>query len=83
MADISKIVLPNGNIYNIKDTTARAAIEAFAGSNAVIFMGVSSTALTDGGNQNPTVNEETVTTKSPGQLYFYGTQEYVYGNDST
>ena len=82
MADISKITLPNGNTYDIKDATARAAITAFAGGNAVVFMGVSSTALTDGGNDNPTVGGVAVTTKAAGQLYFYGTEEFVYGNDN-
>ena len=83
MADISKITLPNGNVYNIKDSEAREQLKAFAGGNAVVFMGVSSTALTDGGNQNPTVNGQTVTTKSPGQLYFVqgSSKEYVYGAD--
>ena len=83
MADISKITLPNGNVYDIKDSEAREQLKAFAGGNAVVFMGVSSTALTDGGNQNPTVNGKTVTTKSPGQLYFVqgNSKEYVYGAD--
>lgn len=82
MADISKITLPNGNTYDIKDTTARAAIEAFAGGDAVVFMGVSTTELTDGGNENPTVSGTAVTTKTKGQLYFYGTNEFVYGDDN-
>ena len=82
MADISKITLPNGNTYNIKDAEARAAIDAFAGGNAVVFMGVSTVALTDGGNENPTVNGNEITTKTKGQLYFYGTKEYVYGADN-
>ena len=82
MADISKITLPNGNTYNIKDAVARQTIEAFAGGNAVVFKGVSSTALTDGGNENPTVGGEAQTEKTEGQLYFYGTREFVYGSDS-
>ena len=82
MADISRITLPNGNTYDIKDSTARAAIEAFAGGNAVVFMGVSSSALSDLGNENPTVDSTVITDKVAGQLYFYGTQEYVYGKDN-
>lgn len=82
MADISKITLPNGNTYNIKDAVARQTIEAFAGGNAVVFKGVSSTALTDGGNENPTVGGEAQTEKTEGQLYFYGTREFVYGSDN-
>lgn len=81
MADISKITLPSGTTYNIKDAEAREILEAFAGGSAVVFMGVSTTALTDGGNETPTVSGSTRTPVA-GQLFFYGTQEYVYGNDS-
>lgn len=82
MADISKITLPNGNTYNIKDAEARAAIEAFSGGNAVVFMGVSSTPLTDGGTENPTIDSTAITDKAAGQLYFYNTQEYIWGKDN-
>lgn len=82
MADISSITLPNGNTYNIKDSQARAALNMFTGGNAVVYMGTSSTPLTNGGNQNPTVNDNVVTDKTAGQLYFYGTKEYLYGLDN-
>ena len=84
MADISKITLPNGTTYNIKDSVAREAIEAFAGGSAVVFMGVSTSALSDGGNENPKVDGETITEKAPGQLYFVqgSSKEYVYGKDN-
>lgn len=81
MADISKIKLPSGTEYNIKDAEARSQIQALTGGDAVVFIGVSSTELTDGGNETPTVGG---VTKSPaaGQLFFYGSQEYIYGADS-
>ena len=81
MADISKITLPNGNTYNIKDNEARAQIEALAGGDAVVFVGVSSTALTDGGNEKPII-EGNQKTPATGQLFFYGSQEFIYGADS-
>ncbi len=81
MADISKITLPSGTTYDIKDATARAAIEAITGGDAVVFIGVSTTALTDGGSQTPTIGGEEKTVSS-GNLVFYGTQEYIYGNDN-
>lgn len=80
MADISKIKLPSGTEYNIKDATARAAIEAITGGDAVVFIGVSSTAITDGGSQTPTISGWSGTIAS-GNLVFYGSQEYIYGND--
>lgn len=76
MADISKITLPNGNTYNIKDSVARSAIDSIMGGDAVTFGGVTTSALTDGGTQKPTVNNEQVD-PIKGQLYFYGTKEYL------
>lgn len=81
MAYISKITLPSGSSYDIKDAEAREQIAALAGTTAVVFVGVSSTALTDGGTETPTVSEEQ---KNPevGQLFFYGTEEFIWGNDN-
>ena len=77
MADISRITLPNGNTYDIKDTTARNAINSLLGGDAITFGGVTSTALTDGGTQKPTVDNAQVN-PTKGQLYFYGTQEFLW-----
>jgi len=78
---ISQITLPSGTTYKIKDDEARNQIAALTGGDAVVFIGVSTTELTDGGNQTPTVGGETKT-PATGQLFFYGTQEFIYGNDS-
>ena len=78
---ISKVKVSSGNIYEIADSWARAQIEAITGGSAVVFKGVSSTPLTDGGNENPTVNNTVVTTKNTGDLYFVGNDEYIYGAD--
>ena len=77
MADISRITLPNNNTYDIKDATARAAIEALLGGDAITFGGVTSTALTDGETEKPTVDGVQVN-PTKGQLYFYGTKEYLW-----
>lgn len=82
MADISTITLPSGSTYNLKDAWARTQIQAITGGSAIVFKGVSSTALTDGGNENPTVNGTTITAKSTGDLYFYQQEEFIYGDDS-
>jgi len=81
MADISKITLPSGTTYDIKDAVARSQIEALTGGDAVIFIGVSSVELTDGGNETPIVGGAEKT-PAAGQLFFYGTQEFIYGNDN-
>ena len=80
MPDISKITLPSGNTYDLKDATARSQIAALAGGDAIIFVGVSTTPLTDGGSETPTVGGEQKT-PSTGHLFFYGTQEYIWGDD--
>jgi hypothetical protein len=51
------------------------------GGDAVVFMGVSTTALTDGGNEKPTIDGEQKV-PAAGQLFFYGAEEFIYGNDS-
>ena len=78
---ISKIRVSDGNIYEIADKWARDQITAITGGSAVVFKGVSTTALTDGGNENPTVNGSVVTAKTTGDLYFVGNDEYIYGAD--
>ena len=76
MADLSKIVLPNGSTYDIKDSVARSAIVS-----AVKFKGVSSAAITDGSTTNPVVGGNTITTKNVGDMYFYGVKEFIWGDD--
>ena len=55
MADISKITLPSGSTYDIKDAVARNDIEALRTtiSGGVSFLGVTTNALTDGSSTNP------------------------------
>lgn len=74
---ISQIKLPSGTTYDIKDTTARNAIAALTGGDAVTFGGVSTTALTDGGTEKPTVGGSQVN-PTKGQLYFVDTQEFLW-----
>lgn len=72
MADISKITLPNGTTYDIKDATARSQI-----AGGVHFIGVSSTAITDGGTETPTISG-TATTPSNGDLVIYNSKEFIW-----
>lgn len=77
---ISKITLPSGQTYYIKDAEARSQIQALVGGDAVVFMGVSTTEITDGGSEIPTIGGETVT-PAAGQLFFYGTEQFIWGPD--
>lgn len=83
MADISKIKLPSGTEYDIKDAWARTQIEAITGGSAIVFKGVSTTPLTDGGTEKPTVGGEVIQAVSTGDLYFYGTDEFIWNAGGT
>ena len=73
MADISKITMPSGQTYDIKDATARQAI-----AGGVHYLGVSSTAITDGGTEKPTIGG-TAVTPTNGDICLYGSKEFIYG----
>ena len=76
MADLKRIKLPSGTTYNLVDQGARdliAEIESGTG-----WLGVTTTALTDGATTNPiTVNGESVTAKA-GNLTSYGSKEFIF-----
>ena len=82
MADISKITLPSGTTYNLKDAQARTDIaeirEAIAGG--VIFLGVTTTALTDGSSTNPiTIGGNSVTAVN-GNIAIYSSEEFIFSS---
>lgn len=79
MADISVIKLPSGSEYNIKDAWARQAIEGLG--NPTHFLGKSTTAITDGGTQTPTIGEEEVTPHA-GDIVVYGNAEFIYSGSA-
>ena len=51
-------------------------------SGAMVFIGTSTTAITDGGTQNPTVNGSVIVNKTAGNVVIYGSQEYVWNGSS-
>lgn len=80
MADISKITLPSGSVYNIKDEQARSDIAAIqsAISGGVTFMGETTTALADGATASSiTINGSTITAVK-GYLVVSSSKEFVY-----
>lgn len=80
MADISKITLPTGSTYNLKDQQARddiAAIEA-AIAGGVTFMGETTTALTDGATTTTIVINGNNVTAIKGYLVVYNSKEFVF-----
>lgn len=78
MADISKITLPSGNTYDIKDQGARDLIASLQGGS--YFLGKSTTALTDGATTNPIQIDGVTgtTTAVNGNVAVYGNAEFVF-----
>lgn len=73
MAEISRIKLPNGTTYDIKDATARAQI-----GGAIILRGTTTTALTDEATTNPiTINGNSYTAEA-NDAVFYNKKEFVF-----
>lgn len=73
MPDISKITLPSGTTYDIKDAVAREAI-----ASGTTFLGVTTTALTDGSTASSiTISSELVDAVNGG-IAIYGNKEFIY-----
>lgn len=74
-AQISQVKI-GSSVYDIKDAYAReriAELEQFTD-----FIGVTTTALTDGATTNPiTINSESVTAKK-GNIVLYGNSEFIF-----
>lgn len=77
---LSKITLPSGTTYHIKDAQARDDIEDIksAISGGIVFIGETTTALTDGATTNPiTINGASVTAIQ-GNLTVYSSKEFLF-----
>lgn len=74
---ISKITLPSGTTYYLKDSYAREQLEALV--NYSKFLGVTSTAIVDGVTTSPdvTIGGNTVTA-TVGDIVVSGSKEFIY-----
>lgn len=76
MAEISKITLPSGSTYDIKDKWARDQIALLSGSTA--FAGITTTPLYDQATTSDIqIGGETVEA-SNGTIAIYGNKEFIY-----
>lgn len=75
MAEISKITLPSGVTYDIKDATARAAV-----AGGTVFMGVTTTALTDGATTSPIVIDGENVNAINGGIAIYQNGEFIFAD---
>lgn len=84
MADISKVKLPNGNEYNLKDAAARLDIEKLQdfASSGVTYGGVTTTALTDGSTVSSVTikngDSESTLDATKGLMVSYNNIMYAY-----
>lgn len=69
MPDISKITLPSGTTYDIKDAAARSAKG---------WIGITTTALTDGATTNPIVINGESVTATAGDITSYDNKEFIF-----
>lgn len=75
-AYISKITLPSGSTYYIKDEEVRELISDI--EKYTKYLGVATTALSDGATTNPiTINGESVTAES-GNIATYNNKEFIF-----
>lgn len=78
MADISKITLPSGSTYDIKDQGARDLISALG--SPTTYLGVTTTAITDGASTSPiTIGDKSITPKS-GDIVAYVNSEFIWSD---
>jgi len=71
--EISRITLPSGTTYDIKDAYAREAI-----ASNIVYIGVTTTPLTDGASTNPIlINGDSYNAKK-GNLVVYEHKEFLF-----
>lgn len=80
MPDISKITLPSGTTYDIKDATARSQIEAL--SNYTAYAGVTTSALHDGSTTNPIVVGGNNVAAQTGMICTYQSKEFIWNGSA-
>lgn len=81
MADISKITLPSGSVYDIKDAQARADIAAISDilAGGVSLIGTTTTAITDQATTPTTISvNNTDTAVIRGNLVIYNKKEFLW-----
>ena len=86
-AVISKVTLPSGTTYDIKDAQARTDIASLQNDVSALqsytdYLGVTSTYIYDGAEINEIeINEETIT-PAVGNIVNYGSLEFIYNGEA-
>lgn len=74
--DISKITLPSGSTYNIKDQEARDLIASLG--SPTHYLGVTTTEIADGSTTTSIIIGEETHKAAAGDIVAYGNSEFVY-----
>lgn len=80
MAEISKVVLPSGSTYDLKDAYARGEIQTLRSNitGGMHYIGVTTTEVSDGSSQSPiTISGQSVTPSS-GDIVIYGDMQFIF-----
>ena len=79
---LSTITLPSGTTYDFKDAAARSDIQDLRNSltGAMHYIGMSTTTITDGGTQNPTIDGTVIvmTSSDAGSVCIFDEYEFVW-----
>ena len=80
MADIKHITLPTGTTYDIVDQGARDLIDALSGYT--VFLGVTTTPLSDGATTNPISINGASVEATAGCIATYGSAEFIWNGSA-
>jgi hypothetical protein len=72
-----KVTVTSDANGNITIAGAQTTLADLGLGNAIHFLGISSSAITNGGTQKPTIDTKEVTPKA-GDVVFYNNQEFIY-----
>ena len=76
MPDISKITLPSGTTYDIKDAVARQGV-----AGGIQFRGFTTTTITDGSTTTSYVVDGVTKTAANGDMVISGNKEFVFSTE--
>lgn len=85
MPQISKITLPSGSTYDLKDSKARQDIETIktAVSGGVSFLGITTTVITDGSETSSIVVDGKTISAINGGMVIYGDDEFIWADSDS
>lgn len=75
-AVLSRVKLPSGTVYDLKDAWAREQLENITSYSK--YLGVTTTPLVDGSSTNPIVIDEEEVEAATGNIVIYGDKEFIY-----